>query len=64
MKIVKEPAPIICEGCGKVFKTKYAFYCPKCIKRMCSERAKRIGLSKLGVKARWGKEERSNNDNT
>ena len=55
MKIVKDPAPIICERCEKVFKAKYAFYCPKCIKQMCSERAKRIGLSKLGVKARWGK---------
>lgn len=52
MKTVKEPAPIICEECGKVFKAKYAFYYPKCIKQMNSERAKRIGLSKLGVKAR------------
>ena len=25
MKIVKEPAPIICERCEKVFKAKYAF---------------------------------------
>lgn len=56
MKVVIEPAPIICERCERVFKAKYAFYCPKCIKQMASERAKRIGLSSLGVKARWGKE--------
>lgn len=62
MKVVKEPAPIICEGCGKVFKAKYAFYCPKCIKQMSSERAKRIGLSKLGVKARWGKKSEDTNE--
>ena len=55
MTTVKEPAPIICERCEKVFKAKYAFYCPKCLKEMNSERAKRIGLSSLGVKARWGK---------
>lgn len=27
MKTVKETAPAICEQCGKVFETKYAFYC-------------------------------------
>lgn len=56
MKVVKEPAPIICERCGKVFKAKYAFYCPKCIRQINSERAKRIGLNRLGLKARWKKE--------
>lgn len=50
MKIT-EPAPIICVGCGKVFKGKYAYYCPACLKKMKSERAKRINLNKLGNEA-------------
>lgn len=60
MKTVKEPAPIICERCGVVFHGKYAFYCPRCLKQMRSERAKRIGLSKLGTNARWNR--RANNE--
>ena len=52
MKTVKETAPAICEQCGKVFETKYAFYCPECRKKIASERAKKIGLSELGHKAR------------
>lgn len=48
MKIVTEAAPVICEGCGKVFKTKHAYYCPDCLRKLKSERAKRIGLNKLG----------------
>jgi len=48
MKRVKEAAPVICEKCGKTFQTKYAFICPKCIKKASSERAKRIRLNKLG----------------
>lgn len=56
MKVVKEPAPIICERCEKVFKAKYAFYCPKCVNEMRSQRAKRIGLNMLGANARWRKE--------
>lgn len=55
MKPIKEPAPVICERCEKVFKAKYAFYCPECFRQICSERAKRIGLSKLGTNARWKK---------
>lgn len=43
-----EPAPIICEGCEKVFQGKYAYYCPDCLRKMKSERAKRTNLNKLG----------------
>ncbi len=52
MTTVKETAPVMCERCGKVFQTKYAFYCPECLKKIKSERAKKINLSKLGHKAR------------
>ena len=48
---IKESAQIICEKCGKVFMGKNAFYCPDCRKEMCRERAKRIGLNKLGNEA-------------
>lgn len=34
MTMVKETAPVICERCGKVFQTKYAFYCPECLKKI------------------------------
>lgn len=40
MKVVKEPAPIICEGCGEVFIGKYAYFCPNCRKEQNSQRAK------------------------
>lgn len=52
MKTVKETAPAICESCGKVFNTKYAHYCPDCLKRIASERAKKINLSESGHNAR------------
>lgn len=48
MKEVINIAPVICEGCGKVFKAKYAHYCPACLRKINSERAKKIGLNKLG----------------
>jgi predicted RNA-binding Zn-ribbon protein involved in translation (DUF1610 family) len=53
MKTVKQTAPAICEICGNVFQTKYAFICPKCRKKIASERAKKINLSKIGNEARW-----------
>ena len=43
-----DPVSTICEGCGKVFKAKYAHYCPACFSKINSERAKKIGLNKLG----------------
>ena len=51
MKTVKGTAPVICEQCGKVFQAKYAFFCPECILKMKSERAKRIGLNRIGNEA-------------
>ena len=53
MKTVNQTAPAACEICGNVFQTKYAFICPKCLKKMASERAKNINLSKIGNDARW-----------
>ena len=47
-------APVICERCEKVFMGgAKAFICPKCRKKMLSERAKKINLSKIGNDARW-----------
>ena len=51
----------ICEDCGRVFEAgPYSFFCPECRKRRISkassERAKRIGLSRMGVEARWKEE--------
>lgn len=51
MKTVKEAAPVVCDVCGKVFYAKYAFMCPKCRKEANSERAKNMGLHKLGNEA-------------
>ena len=48
---IQEPAPIICENCEKVFMGKYATLCPDCRKEILRERAKRIGLNKLGNEA-------------
>ena len=48
---IKEPAPIICEKCEKVFYGKKAFICPDCLRVIASERAKRIGLNKMGNEA-------------
>lgn len=48
MNVVSEKAPAICEGCGVVFQSKYAFFCPDCRRKMNSERAKKTGLNKLG----------------
>lgn len=51
MTTVKETAPEVCESCGKVFQTKYGFFCPECLKKQKSERAKNIGLNRLGNEA-------------
>ncbi len=48
---ITETAPIICAMCEKVFHGKYASFCPDCLKKISSERAKRIGLNKLGNEA-------------
>jgi hypothetical protein len=62
-KMAKE----ICEDCGRVFEAgPYSFFCPECRKRRISkassERAKRIGLSRMGVEARWGKKKEAQKD--
>ena len=51
MTIVRETVPAICENCGKVFQTKYGFFCPDCLKKQKSKRAKSIGLNKIGNEA-------------
>ena len=49
-------APVICEHCEKVFMGgAKAFVCPKCRKKIASERAKKINLSKIGNEARWNR---------
>lgn len=46
-----------CVRCGRDFPspTGTARYCQKCRKTVMSEHAKRRGLSRLGVEARWSK---------
>lgn len=51
MTAIKEPAPIICERCEKVFMGKYAFICPECRKKASSKSAKARNLNKLGNEA-------------
>ena len=53
MKIIKT-APVICESCEKVFQAKYAFLCPRCLKKLRSDTAKKTGLNKIGNKAYSG----------
>lgn len=48
---VTKNAPIICEDCGKVFKGKYAYYCPECRRKRLSNVAKRRNLNKIGNEA-------------
>lgn len=48
MKPIKEPAPIICDRCEKVFMGKYAFICPECRKKAASDSAKKRNLNKIG----------------
>ena len=46
-------APVICEYCEKVFMGgAYSYVCPECRKKIASEKAKKINLSKLGYDAR------------
>lgn len=46
-------APVICEYCEKVFMGgAYSYVCPKCRKKIASENAKKVSLSKLGCDAR------------
>ena len=53
-------ASVICEKCEKVFMGgEKAFICPKCRKKIVSDNAKKINLSKLGVEAQ--KKKRDNN---
>ena len=59
MKTVNQTSPAVCEICGNVFQTKYAFICPKCRKQIVSERAKKINLSKIGNEARWKRSEQN-----
>lgn len=48
MKLIKDPMPIICEKCGKVFMGKYAYICFECRRKVASETAKKTNLNKLG----------------
>ena len=57
MKTVNKTTPVVCEICDNVFQTKYAFICPKCRKKIASERAKKIKLSKIGNEARLKRSE-------
>ena len=42
---------ITCARCGKIFMAKEAVHCEDCRKKIASERAKRIGLNRLGNEA-------------
>lgn len=42
---------LICEGCGRVFVGIKAHRCPECLKKLCSERAKKTNLNRLGNEA-------------
>lgn len=47
-----------CVRCGSEFPSisGTARYCPKCRRNVMGEHARRRGLSRLGVEARWGRE--------
>lgn len=60
MKII-ETAPVICESCGKVFQAKYAFLCPRCLKKLRSDTAKKTGLNKIGNKSYSEQQRRKHN---
>ena len=48
MMPIKDPMPIVCARCGKVFMGKNAYICYECRKKVSSENAKKINLNKLG----------------
>lgn len=48
MTIVKETAPAVCESCGKVFQTKYGFFCPECLKKTKERTGKKYRIKQIG----------------
>jgi hypothetical protein len=61
MKPIKDPMPIICDRCEKVFMGKYAYICPECRKKVSSETAKKTNLNKLGNEA-YSKQQKMRKD--